>query len=1071
MGLLDLNAIPRNRYLRNVSTLNGLSLIYSILFFCYKSNIKNPEKAICYKKFLKHLNLEQLIHPIKSRSIKTFVKNNSSLNIKVNIFLGNRYRNKQKSKFSVVPYLLNIGDGKRECNILMILQKNKSFFIPITNIINFLAKRYHSLRSVCTKIRYICKKCFQGFTTFFGLETHNSLCKTNLLQREIYFPKHETLSFSNYQNTVLNPITLYADFESGLRRNNAQSSCCCKKFPCECNYSYSDVIQQHSSIGFGLAAVDCFNKIIIESSYIGKNASSEFLEVLIKIAPKLVNLTNQFPNPPKLTANQDALFKNAKNCVYCMSKFAPNHLQNMTCDTKMKKVVDHCHYSNKILGIACSFCNIARQYQRKFKVYFHNFCHYDSKLMLEAFSKMKNTGNISLKILPKNSENYRLIEICLHLAPNQKIKYCLVDSMEHLNASLSTLVDVLNKTNHPYPLLRQSDIVKNKKQIFCKKRFDVLKAGKGIIAYDIITDISTLNKYTFFPPKSDFSSILNNKKKISDEDYKFAHNYYQTFQCKNYGENIGIYVQQDVILLAEVMQSFRFFIYKIFQLDPLTYFSLPSFSFDLMLKQTQIKLQHITEPDMYNFLQSSIRGGMAFVNTKYSEGCKNKHEKFASFLVDWDVNSLYGLAQTKFLPVSGFKWSSENEIKALTSQNFKKLREIDENDSVAYFVQVDLEYPPNLHDSHNDFILAPYRKIITIPDLSAKTRSIFTKTNRPMNNTTRLITDFLPRKKYIVHSAILKFYLQEGMIITKIWRCVQFTQKDFLHAHIDKLTSLRAAAKTAFYKKVLKLIVNSLYGKFNQDPRKYMSIRLVTTSKHFMKLASKPQFHSATALSEDVVAIRMIPTTINFEQFPWIGSAILEYAKLTMYHDFYKIFVEYYGRKNIELLMSDTDSFLLKVFSKQSLHTDLKNMKKFFDFSNYPEDDELFDKSRQNELGLYKNVTAGKGMIKEFVGLQAKSYCYNSEFDIKKVAKGCPRKNHSDLRFDMYLDVLLSDSITRQNFASIRTKKLQLNTVNIRKIMLSNADVKKYQLDCGIHSLGFGHWRINKTGGDCKHCQ
>ena len=66
-----------------------------------------------------------------------------------------------------------------------------------------------------------------------------------------------------------------------------------------------------------------------------------------------------------------------------------------------------------------------------------------------------------------------------------------------------------------------------------------------------------------------------------------------------------------------------------------------------------------------------------------------------------DAHNLYGWAMTQYLPYSGFKWLSKKEIDEF-DQNLVK-----ENSSVDYNLEVDLEYPSELLDLHNDYPLAP----------------------------------------------------------------------------------------------------------------------------------------------------------------------------------------------------------------------------------------------------------------------------------------------------------------------------------------------------------------------------
>ena len=71
------------------------------------------------------------------------------------------------------------------------------------------------------------------------------------------------------------------------------------------------------------------------------------------------------------------------------------------------------------------------------------------------------------------------------------------------------------------------------------------------------------------------------------------------------------------------------------------------------------------------------------------------------------MNNLYGCVMSQCLPISSFKWVKNiDKIK-------QKLMNIKTNSSTGYVLEVDLEYPQELHDIHNDYPLAPEK--ISIP--------------------------------------------------------------------------------------------------------------------------------------------------------------------------------------------------------------------------------------------------------------------------------------------------------------------------------------------------------------------
>ena len=69
-----------------------------------------------------------------------------------------------------------------------------------------------------------------------------------------------------------------------------------------------------------------------------------------------------------------------------------------------------------------------------------------------------------------------------------------------------------------------------------------------------------------------------------------------------------------------------------------------------------------------------------------------------------DINYLYVWAMSQYLPTDGFKWMAEKEIEKLDLDKYTE-------DSKNGFVSiVDLEYPEELHDHHNDYPLGTEKK-------------------------------------------------------------------------------------------------------------------------------------------------------------------------------------------------------------------------------------------------------------------------------------------------------------------------------------------------------------------------
>ena len=142
-----------------------------------------------------------------------------------------------------------------------------------------------------------------------------------------------------------------------------------------------------------------------------------------------------------------------------------------------------------------------------------------------------------------------------------------------------------------------------------------------------------------------------------------------------------------------------------------------------MLKMTDIKLELMTDIDMFQFIEKGTRGGISHIanrfgvaNNKYmKEYNKEKPSKYIMYL---DADNLYGYAMSQYLPTGGFKWLTEKQIdkimkKTILSDNKK-----------GYILEVDLEYPEELHERQNDYPLAAEKMKVTNDMLSPYCKTI-----------------------------------------------------------------------------------------------------------------------------------------------------------------------------------------------------------------------------------------------------------------------------------------------------------------------------------------------------------
>jgi hypothetical protein len=275
---------------------------------------------------------------------------------------------------------------------------------------------------------------------------------------------------------------------------------------------------------------------------------------------------------------------------------------------------------------------------------------------------------------------------------------------------------------------------------------------------------------TELPPKDKFYSRLT-EEDITDDKYQRARAIWSDFNRKTLRDYHDIYLKTDVLLLADVFQSFRSMVFETYKLDVLHYRTLPSFSWDALLKLSQVELDLISDPEIYLFLENSIRGGISTINCRYARANHPGLDDYDatkpnSYITYLDVNNLYGYAMRQPLPTGDFKFLSRDEINRLDIDS------VDDEAATGYILEVDLRYPPNLHNKHNDYPLAPERLKISPEMLSPHCKNLIADHVL----TEKIIPNLKDKVKYVTHYKNLKLYKRLGLEVTAI---------DALHGTLD----------------------------------------------------------------------------------------------------------------------------------------------------------------------------------------------------------------------------------------------------------------------------------------------
>ena len=116
---------------------------------------------------------------------------------------------------------------------------------------------------------------------------------------------------------------------------------------------------------------------------------------------------------------------------------------------------------------------------------------------------------------------------------------------------------------------------------------------------------------------------------------------------------------------------------------------------------TEVTLEKVNDPDKYIFFEQGMRGVTSHINKRYSKASKNDN------ILYLDMNNLYGCAMSQYLTINNFKW-----VKNIDKIE-QKLMRIKNNSSTGQILEVNLEYPQELHHICNDYPLVPEK--VNIP--------------------------------------------------------------------------------------------------------------------------------------------------------------------------------------------------------------------------------------------------------------------------------------------------------------------------------------------------------------------
>jgi hypothetical protein len=542
-------------------------------------------------------------------------------------------------------------------------------------------------------------------------------------------------------------------------------------------------------------------------------------------------------------------------------------------------------------------------------------------------------------------------------------------------------------------------------------------------------------------PQKDYDNLLRNTK-CTNEDYQVIKRLGERLKLDTFAKTHEVYLWTDVLALADIMENFSLKWWEIFGICPFHSITIASAAYQSCLKWIGPVIQ---SPSLNNggmefvdLLDKSILGGLVWAKEVYYLKTTEQEE-----LCGLDLTSLYPTVQARFpMPIGNFV-----KLEPSLALAHQLLRNWTFEDEYGYLIECTFHVPPQFHD---DVDLPPVGKF----DLDET-----------------WVTDdqkegFVPGRKLVPylgvhtdsgrHIALLQTWIKhchiELLEVKSIWR---FDQRKVFTDFIQKLFDLRQSQKSETGRSVIKIGLNSVWGKFLEDVRKHSRSQLCSNVNVFQRKVAKKSTTDWCILDhQDFLGIYSTgQSTVTLDRPKQVAWAVLDLSKVIVYTWWYHIKAHWPGAK---LYYTDTDSLYVKL-PEPLLHkamewnrSPLAHTVGTFDLGNLAE-------SPGAVLGSLKNELAGN-ICREGVFLGSKMYALRCEKQDYTKAKGIP--GSVDLRFEKFKAMLGREAQQdTESYYAMRVKRCESVLVHETKkgLSFSNDKVKIWRTDDGFVTRPHGH--------------
>ena len=216
------------------------------------------------------------------------------------------------------------------------------------------------------------------------------------------------------------------------------------------------------------------------------------------------------------------------------------------------------------------------------------------------------------------------------------------------------------------------------------------------------------------------------------------------------------------------------------------------------------------------------------------------------------------------LPLRAFELFTENTLEASINAD-------DEGD-MGYVVEIDLEYPDELHQEHSHFPLISDKQPIYPLELSEHQTEMKNALKITTARTEKLRQTFHNKKHCVVHYRNLKFFVEQGINVTKTYHAIKFSQSKWLAKYVDLNTTKRQEALSKLHQDLFKLMSNSTFRKLCESLRNRVAVAFIRTEE-LLKATSEGNFKSVKIIDEKLLLITKKKQSMMWNKPTIVGHA------------------------------------------------------------------------------------------------------------------------------------------------------------------------------------------------------